>query len=393
MITKPRMLSLAFDQLSHAGFGYPNLARWRAEPYTTEWRQYDHHAPYTVPLRLELFMRECCLPVHCYQAQAAPQGAWYAIGISWWDFDTDYVALIPTASLDLIRQGHLRLLFYYHEGDNPWHIRHRIDQCLNQHSVSCDNAILISGNSAADRIAGCVYFDDFECWFATLNKHQQADAVITAPRSKNFTVLSRTHKWWRAVIMYDLEQDGILDRSFWSYGDQQCGDQWQNNPISCPDREHAVHEFVSRGVRSADDLDQQQQNDHHSVSLILYQHSYFHVVLETHLDADQSGGTFLTEKTYKCIKYGQPFFIAGPYGSLQVLRDHGYRVFDDVLDNSYDLEQDATRRWQKLRDTIANTNQKAQDLFIKCLPDVIHNQRLFGERAKAAVNNLLEKIQ
>jgi hypothetical protein len=387
------MLALAFDQLCHAGWGYPNLSRWRAEPYTMAWRQYDHHAPYTVPLRLELFSRECFLPVQCYQSQAAPPGTWYPVGISWWDFGTDYVALIPPISLDLIRQGHLRLMFYYHEGDNPARIRQRIDQCLTLHSVPPENTILISGNSAADQIPGCVYFDDFECWFATLNKHQPADEPSTTPRSKNFTVLSRTHKWWRAVIMHDLMQDGILDRSLWSYGDQQCGDSWQNNPICCPDREQAVRKFVSEVTRSADDFDQQQHNDHHSVNRNLYYRSYFHVVLETHLDADQSGGTFLTEKTYKCIKYGQPFFIVGPHGSLQTLRDHGYRVFDDVLDNHYDLEKDATDRWQKLRATIANTDQKAKDLFAKCLPDLIHNQRLFAERAKAAVNTLLEKIQ
>lgn len=387
------MLALAFDQLSDTGWGYPNLSRWRAEPRTQQWRQYDHHAPYTVPLRLELFVREMQYPVHCYQTQSAPSGTWYPVGISWWDLETDYVGMIPGASLDLIRQGHLRLMFYYHEGDNPRRIRQHIDQCLGQHLVPLHAAILISGNSAADQVPGCLYFDDFECWFATLNKHQAADVPRAASRSKNFTVLSRTHKWWRAVIMHDLLQDGILDHGYWSYGDQQCGDHWQNNPIFCPDREHTVRDFVTRGARSADDLDQQQHNDHHSVNADLYQHSYFHVVLETHFDADQSGGTFLTEKTYKCIKYGQPFFIAGPCGSLEVLRNHGYRVFDHVIDSSYDLEPDPTRRWQKLRAIIANTDQKAHDLFVQCLPDAIHNQRLFAARANIAVNTLLKKIQ
>jgi hypothetical protein len=41
--------------------------------------------------------------------------------------------------------------------------------------------------------------------------------------------------------------------------------------------------------------------------------------LETHFDADQSGGAFLTEKTFKPIKHGQMFFVAGPAGSLQTV--------------------------------------------------------------------------
>jgi hypothetical protein len=48
-------------------------------------------------------------------------------------------------------------------------------------------------------------------------------------------------------------------------------------------------------------------------------------VFETHFDADQSGGAFLTEKTFKPIKHGQLFFIAGLLAVYKVLRDQGYR--------------------------------------------------------------------
>ena len=46
----------------------------------------------------------------------------------------------------------------------------------------------------------------------------------------------------------------------------------------------------------------------------------------------------LTEKTFKPIKHGQLFFVAGPAGSLQALRDMGYRTFDHVLDNQIWLQ-------------------------------------------------------
>ena len=66
--------------------------------------------------------------------------------------------------------------------------------------------------------------------------------------------------------------------------------------------------------------------------------AYFNFVLETHLDVDQSDGVFLTEKTFKPIKHCQPFCncrcIKVVYNKL---RDMGYKTFDHVINQEYDL--------------------------------------------------------
>jgi hypothetical protein len=116
-------------------------------------------------------------------------------------------------------------------------------------------------------------------------------------------------------------------------------------------------------------------------------------VLETMFDYDQSNGVLLSEKTFKPIKHGQMFFIAGAAGSLQVLRNLGYRTFDSVLDNSYDLEQNNTQRWIRLRNAIVNAQTQGIDkLFEQCLPDIIHNQNLFVAPKTQRLNTLLEKL-
>jgi hypothetical protein len=115
-------------------------------------------------------------------------------------------------------------------------------------------------------------------------------------------------------------------------------------------------------------------------------------VTETHFDADQSGGTFLTEKTFKPIKHGQMFFIAGPAGSLQLLRDLGYRVFDSVTDNRYDLETDHTLRWAALTKSILSVQKHLPDLFAQCRDDIEHNQRLFCAKKTDRLNTLLTKL-
>jgi len=116
-------------------------------------------------------------------------------------------------------------------------------------------------------------------------------------------------------------------------------------------------------------------------------------VLETHYDADQSGGAFLTEKTFKPIKYGQPFVIVGAPGSLAALRKLGYRTFDHAINNSYDTIQNNTQRWQQTLYAIQQLQQ--QDMhswFQNCIPDIQHNQQLFLSSKYTRLNSLLERL-
>jgi hypothetical protein len=51
----------------------------------------------------------------------------------------------------------------------------------------------------------------------------------------------------------------------------------------------------------------------------------------------------LTEKTFKPIALGMPFVIVGTRGSLEYLRSYGFRTFDSIWDESYDLAEDDVR--------------------------------------------------
>jgi ABC-type transporter Mla subunit MlaD len=114
--------------------------------------------------------------------------------------------------------------------------------------------------------------------------------------------------------------------------------------------------------------------------------------METHWDADQSGGTFLTEKTFKPIKHGQMFFVAGPAGSLQALRDLGYKTFDTVLDTMYDRIEDNTQRWIRLCDAVAQARHRLADRFETARADIEHNQQLFAELKTQRLNSLIKDI-
>jgi hypothetical protein len=116
-------------------------------------------------------------------------------------------------------------------------------------------------------------------------------------------------------------------------------------------------------------------------------------VLETHFDADGSGGAFLTEKTFKAIKHAQPFVIIGCAGSLATLRSLGYRTFDHVIDNSYDLEPNNTQRWLKVKHTLQQIQADPHGHFLRCWDDIEHNQQLFLANKSHRLNTLFTKLQ
>ena len=65
------------------------------------------------------------------------------------------------------------------------------------------------------------------------------------------------------------------------------------------------------------------------------------IVLET-LFCDQR--LHLTEKILRPIACGQPFVLVATHGSLDYLRDYGFKTFDSVWDESYDQIQDPENR-------------------------------------------------
>lgn len=51
---------------------------------------------------------------------------------------------------------------------------------------------------------------------------------------------------------------------------------------------------------------------------------------------ESNGGATLTEKTFQALFAKHPFLAVAPQGSVSYLRNHGFDMFDDIFDHSYD---------------------------------------------------------
>jgi hypothetical protein len=86
-----------------------------------------------------------------------------------------------------------------------------------------------------------------------------------------------------------------------------------------------------------------------------------------------------SEKTVNAIKAGRPFIVASSAGTLEYLRQHGFKTFSEFWDESYDLEENHERRLQmilKVIDYIDSMSvEKLQELYSKIKPTIEYNFR------------------
>jgi hypothetical protein len=386
-------LNLVVDR-TRKGKIYPALASHEGVPYTQSWRKFGEYYPYTIPLRLQEYCEHHSVKINIYDVKDFPAGCYYPIGLGFFDFGIDYFGMLSPEILCAVRDGNLRVLFYYHEGDNPVRIKERLDHLASTHDMDHKCYRFVSGNTAARSVPGFVYFNDFELWYWHRNEHTAPCKIHNQPRERDFTVLNRQHRSWRATAMADLRRQHILDNSYWSYCEKGTVVD-EENPIEIdafPQLRYDTKKFLDGAPYYSDELTQAERNNHSIQQNKYFVNAYCNIVMETHFDADGSAGTFLTEKTFKPIKHGQLFFIAGPTGSLSLLRDMGYRVFDGVLDNAYDACTSNTQRWETLCRSIARAQPHLPELFARAQADIEHNQCLFQSLKTSRLNILLEQL-
>ena len=388
-------LTFCVDKIIN-GKPYPNAARWQAIPYTAEWRQFSRHWPYSEPVHFFEYLDRCNIPYKLVQWTQANRDTFYPISISFFDFSIDWFSTIRPEIKEKLRADGLTLWFFYSEGDNPERIRNHLLQQAKEHSINPARILFTSANSAANNLENFSYFVDDECLYQLRNKDEPI-GFHTNPRDKKFTMLVRTHKWWRATTMARFWSQGLDKQGYFSYNNAiDVDDQEQDNPIeidSFNNLRSITHAFLKHCPFTADPLSSDQHNLYATTVKEHFSNSYLNVVLETQLDVDQSGGVFLTEKTFKPIKHSQPFIIFGAPGSIAQLRSLGYRTFDHVINHSYDLIIDNTQRWDAVCKEFEHLMTcDLHQLYLACEEDIKNNQQLFLTAKTDRVNNLLERI-
>lgn len=351
--------------------------------------------------RIYYYLNQCGVPAVIVKPDSAPVGAWYPMTLGWFDFDCDYLALVSDPAMKKIQQRQMTLIFTYHEGDHPGRMRARLNSLCQQHSVDPESVWLISGNSTADQYDNCVYWPELEfMYWRSINLNSGAK-FHTVPRSRNYIALCRIDKLWRKVFMSELWEKQLHTQGYFSYNQIDLGNEddyygcaLSNSYLASVQRR--VNRFIEAGPFKVDTLDSRAHNTY-SVNLTdLYSDSYVNVVLETMIDIDDSGGVFVTEKTFKPIFNNQMFVIVSAANTLAHLRDLGYQTFGNVIDESYDAIQNNQQRFEAVLELTCDLAGRGQEdlhqLYLRCEPQLRHNHHIFKQGMRARLAVIVDKI-
>jgi hypothetical protein len=101
-------------------------------------------------------------------------------------------------------------------------------------------------------------------------------------------------------------------------------------------------------------------SSHASADFIIddYAGTKIEVVLETLFDDDRIQ---LTEKILRPIACGHPFILASSAGSLEYLRNYGFKTFDGIIDESYDDELDPVARLNLIIKSMKDITQWSEE--------------------------------
>lgn len=378
------------------GKPYPNGATWVAKPYTPEWRQFSTNWPFSEPVHFFEYLDHCGIKYKFVSWTQATRDTLYPISVSYFDFSVPWFKIIPSIIREKLRSKSITIWFFYSEGDSPQHILDHLSQQAIEQEIDPRLIKVTSANTIADSIPGCQYFADDECLYQLRNT-DLACGYHENVRSKKFTALVRTHKWWRATTMARIWRDGYHHQGYFSYNnDQTIENDPKDNPIEVEkyyNLKTDIDRFINQCPFVADSLSSQEHNLYSTTVPEHFTDSYLNVILETHLDVDGTGGTFLTEKTFKPIKHCQPFIMFGPVGSIDQIRSMGYKTFDHVIDHGYDKESNNSKRWNMVYQEFQRLMHKdMHQIYLSCKNDLTWNQQLFLSSKSNRLNNLLQRI-
>jgi len=196
-----------------------------------------------------------------------------------------------------------------------------------------------------------VSFNAFE--YRVSDYYKDKEIKTDGFRNKHFLCMNRIPKFHRVDVMAFLLKFGILGLSHASFNPSINGlfnfedrclsdlhlhpEDYQKlksiSPIILDDRDLENNENHCYGPYRPGNID------------FFVSDSHIQIVTESIVDGDF---VFLTEKTFKCFHFKQPFILIGNSGSLKELRKSGYKTFGPWIDERYDEIEDYEERMKAI---------------------------------------------
>lgn len=216
-----------------------------------------------------------------------------------------------------------------------------------------------------------------------------------------FLSYNRRPRPHRTILMLELIRAGLLDRGKISYsGDNLKNTHWRiTEPlINRPDLAREA-EILDSLIPIELDMDLINNNPANNLEGQHYESTFVSLVPETLFDKN---AIFFSEKTWKTIAAGHPFFLVSSPGMLAELRNMGFYTYGSFWDESYDNTESIHEKILQIVGELKKLSHLSDDKLLSLRRDmqgiIEHNQRHFrsmwwNSRRNDSQHDLLEKVQ
>jgi hypothetical protein len=174
---------------------------------------------------------------------------------------------------------------------------------------------------------------------------------VCGPREKDFLCFQRRYNDQRLAFYMEMHRSNMLDKFYMSMDSAQpeSGQSFESNINHLANRRPELKITQEETIAAKNSLplilDSRNFNSHPMENTQFstehyYKKSLINIIQETYFYSPE---IHLTEKTFKPIVFKQPFIMIGAKGSLQHLKDLGFKTFNDFWDESYDMQDDSQR--------------------------------------------------
>lgn len=266
--------------------------------------------------------------------------------------------------------------------------------------IHSKQVLVISGGDLDSRFAYLRYDSFLPRTYLTGNNKETIAKVDLIYNKTNkpykFLFLNGRARWHRKFLIERFELTGLLKHSLYTclegkgFHDDILRLEYNGTNLMAKDRpfkflpkEYEVPDVI-------DNLDKEYDKDYFIKYDLFkgiwqdgvlyttpYQDTYFSLVTETVLKYPYS---MRTEKIYKCILMGHPWICASNVGFYRDIRNMGFKTFDKLIDESFDLIENNQDRMERLAQTVEDLCRQDLNKFLMEAKEIcLYNQQLMIE--------------
>jgi len=197
-------------------------------------------------------------------------------------------------------------------------------------------------------------------WDPWENPEIQDTEYLKVIRSDGWFAIANECLWYQELGYHTYQPELQKNKTFLMPMNLQKEHRDQIWSAIQPHLGRAVYSYVAHGIQLPYDINAERGDWQRYINPDWFDRTMYSLVVESGID---NNPMIHSEKILKPIAFQHPFIVWGPCRYLEWLKTWGFETFDNIIDESYDLEPDPKLRLEMVIKEVARLNQQPSEYF------------------------------